>query len=304
MSKIRAAQNILKELGFRGFIYAIGNKLQGKPTLFGIIKEHNADTGQTKTIKLNTKSKTNKDYLETTPSVQNVLDIFKGQWSCKVPIENTVSGPGDFFNNDERISNWNSIYPVKDKSILELGPLEGAHTYQLEQLGAASITSIEASRTSYLKCLIVKDLLNMNVELLHGDFREYLKTCDKKYDIVLASGVLYHMTDPISLLQDIAKITDNLFLSTHYFSKKREDKSALFDPNPIILSGNYKGYKHYYVNTDDADLILGGTKNFSIWMEKDDILSVLNNVGFNNIVLLSDNTKNPLGNIMAVYAGK
>ena len=39
-------------------------------------------------------------------------------------------------------------------------------------------------------------------------------------------------------------------------------------------------------------------------MEKDDILSVLNDIGFNNIVFLSDDTKNPLGNIMAVYAGK
>ena len=45
--------------------------------------------------------------------------------------------------------------------ILELGPLEGAHTYRLEQLGAERILAIEANVEAYLKCLIVKEILGL-----------------------------------------------------------------------------------------------------------------------------------------------
>ena len=300
MSKLGTAIKIHKELGFRGLIYAISNKLQGKPALYGIIKKNDDTVVIRKKSKI---SKTNEDYIETAPSVQNVLDIFKGQWSCKIPIENTESGSGDFFKDDKRIPMWNSAYPVNNKTILELGPLEGAHTYQLENLGASSITSIEASRTNYLKCLIVRNLLKLNVDLLHGDFREYLKTCDKKYDIILASGVLYHMTEPAQLLKDIARVTDNLFLSTQYYSEDRHDIYK-FEPKPIKIDGKYKGYKHYYVNMDDDDLVLGGTRNYSVWMKKEDILNVLEDVGFSKVVLLEDRIDDPLGNLLTLYAGK
>ena len=45
--------------------------------------------------------------------------------------------------------------------ILELGPLESGHTYQLERLGAGSILCIEASPEFYLKSLIIKEILGL-----------------------------------------------------------------------------------------------------------------------------------------------
>jgi Protein of unknown function (DUF1698) len=84
-------------------------------------------------------------------------------------------------------------------TVLELGPLEGAHTYRLQQLGAGRILAIESNVEAYLKCLIVKEALGMKrAEFMLGDFTLYLQECTERFDLVFCCGVLYHMQDPLS----------------------------------------------------------------------------------------------------------
>ena len=45
--------------------------------------------------------------------------------------------------------------------MLELGPLEGAHTYMLDRAGASEVVAIEGNTRAFLKCLITKELLSM-----------------------------------------------------------------------------------------------------------------------------------------------
>jgi predicted RNA methylase len=126
-------------------------------------------------------------YISSAPSPQNALDIFKDEWSSKLPayLYELESGSVPLFS-DARIE-WvvNQLGSFEHKTVLELGPLEGGHTYMLERFGAASITSIEANTRAYLKCLIVKEVLGLNrVKFLCGDFIEFLRNnqepmCDR-----------------------------------------------------------------------------------------------------------------------------
>jgi SAM-dependent methyltransferase len=78
--------------------------------------------------------------------------------------------------------------------VLELGPLEGGHSFMFERLGAREVIAIEANPRAYLKCLIIKELLDLRrVRFLCGDFLEYLRADGTDFDLVFASGVLYHM---------------------------------------------------------------------------------------------------------------
>ena len=300
MKKLKTAKLIFKRFGLSGLFRAVKNKIQGRATLldFEIEQIKKSKAIDTNIIK--------EHYSENYPGVQNILDLFKDQWACKVPIDGTTSGDADLFNSefDTRIVKWDEQYPVKGKTILELGPLEGAHTYQMEKLGAARITGIEAGSLHFMKCLIVKNLLNLNAEFLFGDFREYLKTCELKYDIVLACGVLYHMIEPVELLYDISKVTDNIFLCTHYYSHEREDIKYRFESEPIKLKNNYEGYKHYYNDLDETDIILGGTRHYSVWITKDDIISILKELGYIKINILEDGIDVPDGNTIILYAGR
>ena len=221
-----------------------------------------------------------------------------------MPIEGVESGDRDHFE-DVRISLLNDVIPVKGKNMLELGPYEGYQTYMLEKLGAASVTSIEANSLSYLKCLIVKDLFNLNVNLLHGDYREYLKNCNKKYDIVLASGVLYHMTDPIELINDIAKITDVLFIWTHCYPRTGVEFSYgnHFESDvPTLLYDKYKAYKQLYYT--GVDYHAGSNVEYSMWLDVDSLYEALKDAGFKDINVINEGFDSNAGIVTLLIAKK
>src|SRR6185312_3462803 len=95
-------------------------------------------------------------YVRAVPDAQRALDVFAGDWWSSLPgaCAGLKAGHLPLFA-DERIS-WavEALGGVEGKNVLELGPLEGGHTYMLEQAGAESILAIEASTRAFLKCLI------------------------------------------------------------------------------------------------------------------------------------------------------
>lgn len=114
---------------------------------------------------LKLKSKSKEDYKllnyysKELPNAQLLVDIFNGEWSSTLPPVNgeiISSGQAGLFD-DQRIRLLNEKVPLQGKSILELGPLEGGHTYMMHTMDAAEITAVEANSRALLKCLIVKE---------------------------------------------------------------------------------------------------------------------------------------------------
>ena len=156
------------------------------------------------------------------PSPQHDVDIFAGDWMSELPLPGVKSGWNKLFVDDPRLK-WVSdvCHGLAGSDILELGPYEGGHTFALEKAyGAASVTAVEANPRAFLRCLIAKNLLDMkNSRFLLGDFTEYLKNTDKSYDLIFASGVLYHMTKPAELLELISGKARRVFLWTHVYDE-------------------------------------------------------------------------------------
>jgi 2-polyprenyl-3-methyl-5-hydroxy-6-metoxy-1,4-benzoquinol methylase len=245
-------------------------------------------------------------YSDDTPCRQNAFDIFKGEWSSDVP-EFDTGGAGLFF--DGRID-WleQSCGGFTGKRILELGPLEGGHTFMMASRGAGHITAIEANTRAFLKCLIVKEALGFNAEFRLGDFRKYVKQCSTRFDFVLASGVLYHMTNPAELLVDLAQITDSLGMWTHYFDAEvigaKPYLVAKFEMTP--QSEQFGGrtvaiHRHRYLDAVEWKGFCGGSAPTSHWMPKDSILSVLTDLGF-TVEIGKDESDHPNGPCMLLFA--
>jgi SAM-dependent methyltransferase len=175
---------------------------------------------------------------------------------------------------------------VSGKRVLELGPLEGGHTWMLAKAGA-QITSIESNTTSFLKCLVVKNELKFDADFLLGDFRRYLEGCSDTYDLVIASGVLYHMTEPIKLLQDIAKVTQSIAIWTHFYDRdvigRQIHLSNKFDAKPRIEkigARKVESYKQRYLQALKWKGFCGGNAPTSYWLTKESLLGVLTDLGF------------------------
>jgi hypothetical protein len=159
-------------------------------------------------------------YAKGLPSDQTALDIFKEEWSSRFPDErpDLRAGESPLFEDGRVTWSLDQIGGLDGKTVLELGPLEGGHTYQFDRAGAKKVTSIEANTRCYLKCLVAKEVLGMPAaHFLCGDFVEYLRANRDRYDFCFASGVLYHMKNPAEMIALAAKSADHLFLWTHYY---------------------------------------------------------------------------------------
>jgi hypothetical protein len=108
------------------------------------------------------------------PNVRNGLDIFQGKWVCKIPFFG-YGHIGAF--DDPRLSLFDAaIGGFAGKKVIELGPLDGGHTFIMSALGASEILSIEANRDAFLRCLVLKEAFNINARFLCWRFRE-ISTC-------------------------------------------------------------------------------------------------------------------------------
>ena len=232
-------------------------------------------------------------YVTSAPSLQNALDIFKGEWATKLPGilgERFETGTVPAFE-DPRID-WltTKLGSVERMSVLELGPLEAGHTYMLERAAVARILAIEANKRAFLRCLVVKEALELlNARFICGDFLEYLRNRPPTFDLCLASGVLYHMTNPVELLELASLITDNLFIWTVYYDQDvmeaNPDLAALFS---APTAGSHSGlahtlYRHEYKTARKRKDFRGGNAGFCNWMSLPDILASLQYFGFDKI---------------------
>ncbi len=60
-----------------------------------------------------------------------------------------------------------------------------------------------------------KALLGVHsAHLLLGDFVSWLEQDRRRFDVIWATGVLYHMTEPLPLLRLLADRTDRLYIWT------------------------------------------------------------------------------------------
>ncbi|HRF08167.1 MAG TPA: class I SAM-dependent methyltransferase [Xanthobacteraceae bacterium] len=232
-------------------------------------------------------------YSQDYPSPDNAFKLFEGEWTSKVP--GFPAGQIDLFS-DSRID-WlvQQCGGLSGKSVLELGPLEGGHTHMLSKAGAGRILSIEANRQAFLRCLVVQAALKFDAEFLLGDFRSYLKDTEERFDFLLASGVLYHMTNPEEMLVDMARVAPRLGIWTHYFDKAVLERSPQlwekFDHKLTLKRvGNreIRKYGQRYLKALDWKGFCGAGAMGSHWLERDDITGILEDLGFSITIAFDD----------------
>ena len=223
----------------------------------------------------------------------NVIDLFEGTWALSRGTLASLSEGGSPMPGEFRVSDLDDedIRPkvaadalglvpgsLEGMKILELGPLEGFHTWALLKLGAAHVTAVESNAVSYLKCLAVKELWGLrDAEFLLGDCIAFLDAGADQYDMIFCSGLLYHMEDPYDLVRAMAARASRILVWTHFWHTESELK-----PRSVVNRGGLEltYFANAYLGTRSLPNFWGGNRRVSHWLTKSDILRIFGSFGF------------------------
>ena len=249
-------------------------------------------------------------YARAGPSPELAASIFNGEWTSRLPPPlDRHTGTVDLF--EDRRMEWaiELFGDLSSAAVLELGPLEGGHTYMLHDAGARSITSVEGNSRAFLRCLLVKELYGLHrAELLHGDFVEFLRRTDRRFQLCVANGVLYHMQNPVELLALTAATAPALMLWTHYYD------ATLVAARPKAsrrlkraVPSSHHGFEHtlheyHYGYSLHAASFCGGSRSTANWLSRSDLLGALSHFGYDHVEIGLEEPDHPNGPALMLYA--
>lgn len=149
------------------------------------------------------------------------------------------------------------------RRVLELGPYDGAHTVVLSQ-HANHVFCIEAriANIQRLERRLVEHGLS-NVVVLLGDIEHYDFHALGQFDCVWASGVIYHVRNPVWLIARITRATRLCFGWTH-LAERQEGVLYSYGGRPYI----------------EQDSDVAGLSPVSWWLTADAFIRVWSDLGW------------------------
>jgi SAM-dependent methyltransferase len=236
------------------------------------------------------------------PHPQAAVDLFKDHWACPPDVSSGVA----LVRDDPRVHYALRALSPDAQSfagarVLELGPNDGVHTPLLEKMGA-EVVCIDANAEAYMKMLVVKELYGLRAKIMFGDFFDYLPTvAPGAFDLIFASGVLYHMTEPLELIRRICSAVPRSFIMTHYYAGQASSMPFA----KIMKDNGYAPVPHYrrrYGSRSYAKF-WGGLEDHQCWLERDEILRAFRTYGHEHIDVLDDSS-HPEGPVLSFVTSR
>jgi hypothetical protein len=219
-------------------------------------------------------------------SVNNSGTAFEAfdNWTSVVHYDGRRYGSNQPIVTDHmsHIFELHQVVTIKGKRVLELGPFEATNTKQLVDLGAKSIVAIEANTEFYLKCLLVKNELNLdNVEIIYGDCVKVMSDPDfcarPWFDLCFASGILYHMKDPLYFIDLICGTAPQIYI----WSQFATDDSPT-GPWTELRDGENRTYTARW-NSYSEKKHWGGVAEGAFWLTEESMLRAFRDRGFSPV---------------------
>jgi len=213
-----------------------------------------------------------------------------GPWIYQFQIRGLTYGGGISAVGDDRIRQFFQFAP-NPASILELGALEGAHSFILAQHpGVSRVLAVEGREANLRKARLVQELLQIrNVEFIQENLENADLTASGEFDAVFCCGLLYHLPQPWKLIAQLAKVAPILFIWTQYAAENEASD----------LANGLRGKTHIEGGPSEP---LSGMSATAIWLTLDSLRRVLRESGYNKIEVIQDDPRHANGPAVAIGA--
>lgn len=121
-------------------------------------------------------------------------------------------------------------YPIDltGKTVLDIGCNAGFYTFVAKLRGAASVLGVDYFQHCVDQARLIGEILNLDVGFRQGDGEE-IDLGSTSFDVVLNTGVLYHLQNPMRYLQRMAQLTRQfMFLESEMLIGRRYADYAWF----------------------------------------------------------------------------
>jgi SAM-dependent methyltransferase len=197
-------------------------------------------------------------------------------WITRFVIDGKVYGGAYDAAGDQRLGQFEKAFPDRSR-ILEMGSLEGGHTFNLARMSRVNqIVALEGRDYNLRKAEFVRGQLGIhNVEFHLADLEKADLTKYGQFDVCFSVGLLYHLPEPWVHLAQVRKVTKNIFLWTHYVDSAKVDAER----------HGYPGWSYKEYGFHDP---LSGLSSTSYWPSLDGLKGMLMDAGFPIIEIIED----------------
>ncbi|HEY2783744.1 MAG TPA: class I SAM-dependent methyltransferase [Fimbriiglobus sp.] len=226
--------------------------------------------------------------------IQNALRSFgffrRRPWVSRFRIGGRDYGGAFDPANDPRLRHFAEAFPAA-RRVLELGSLEGAHTFALAAMpGVDAVVGIEGRLANLKRARFVQRQLGVrNVSFVRANLESFDPASLGPFDAVFCSGLLYHLPRPWTLLQTIAGTAPGLLLATHVTPDAKANE----------VRNGYSGSVYREFGHRDP---LSGLSPESFWPTLGALKAMLADAGFRSVVVCDHDENNPHGPLVTLAA--
>ncbi len=226
------------------------------------------------------------------------VTIYEAQLSLPYAVQ-TLRGIAPFYTGEQYfgpLDELNKVFPLAGKRIIEFGPMEGAQTAGLVQLGAQSVTAIEARGGSFIKTMIARYCFNWNnVELVMDDFHNADREKYGEFDLAFAHGVYYHSFVPFFFLENLMSLSDSIFIGGYCTSDSVIPKPPTSSFQYTFETLEYQGRKYEVKRIKIGNTYNNAVNEYSYHFNRKDLLGFFQDRGYELTVLYDADPVDPWG---------
>jgi SAM-dependent methyltransferase len=211
-------------------------------------------------------------------------------WIFQFRIDGQDYGGGISAVGDERVERFFRFAPEAE-TILELGSLEGAQSFILaERRGVQRVIALEGREANLRKARFVQGLLQMwkvefaQANLEHADLIQF-----GKFDAVFCSGLLYHLPEPWTLIEQLPAVAPIVFIWTQYAREEEAGEVGRGLRGKIQVEGG-------------PEESLSGMSATATWLTLESLRALLSGSGFKRIDIIHDDPAHANGPAVTIGA--
>ncbi len=211
-----------------------------------------------------------------------------GPWIYQFQIAGQTYGGGISAVGDVRVERF-LRYAPKARTILELGSLEGAHSFILAENGER-IVALEGREANLRKARFVQQLLKIgNVKFEQANLEDADLAAFGEFDAVFCCGLLYHLPEPWRLLERLPAVAPLLFIWTQYAAENEARD----------IGRGLRAKTHIEGGADEP---LSGLSPTATWLTHESLRDLLRACGYQRVDVIHDDPAHANGPAVTIGA--